>query len=185
MKKAGWVRRTWALAGGAAVVLILAGYVGHRFVTHTTPTRALAVAHEPVTGVVESVPFNRGLLMVSEIPHEGPGASGFNGWYLTRNFWGWHVDGYGQVETNVGGTPIDWSPVTAHRKTLLWGVTERPMKTVILSQHGRSFSAAVGTAGLWHMTVPFDVGVIYNNQWAMRLSTGKTVPMYPGSGLSK
>ena len=162
----------WA---GAAAVLAVGGVVAHRFSTHATPARALAAAHEPIAGVMESLSFQHGRLIVTEVPI-GQGG-GFNGWYLTRTIWGWHVDGYGNVETNLG-TPIDWSSVTAHGKTLLWGVIERPMKSVILSQHGRSFSATVEKAGLWHMTVPFGVGVIYDRQWSMQLPNGKTVPMY-------
>ena len=139
--------------------------------------RALAAAHDPIPGVVESAPFAQGRLIVSEVP-VGQGG-GFDGWYLTRTLWGWHVDGYGNVETNLGGTPIVWSSVTAHGKTLLWGVTERPMKSVILVQRERSFSATVGKADLWHMTVPFGMGVIYDRQWSMQLPNGKTVLMYP------
>lgn len=47
------------------------------------------------------------------------------------------------------------------------------MKSVILGQHGRSFSATVGKAGLWHMTVPFGMGVIYDRQWSMQLPNGE------------
>ncbi len=163
----------WA---SAAAVLVVGGVAMHRFSAHATPMRALAAAHDPISGIVESVAFAQGRLIVSEVP-VGQGG-GFNGWYLTRTLWGWHVNGYGNVETHLGGAPIDWSAVAVQGKTLLWGVTERPMKSVILVQHGRSFSATVGKAALWHMTVPFGIGVIYDRQWSMQLPNGKTVPMY-------
>ena len=55
----------WASAAG---VLVVGGVVAHRFSDHATPMRALAAAHDPIPGVVESVPFAQGRLIVSEVP---------------------------------------------------------------------------------------------------------------------
>ncbi|NMP24635.1 hypothetical protein [Sulfobacillus harzensis] len=164
----------WA---SAAAVLGVGGVVAHRFYTHATPERALAAEHTPSTGVVQSVPFAQGRLVISETPH----GHGFYGWYLTRNFWGWHVGTTSSVSLglNPSESPVDWAAISADGKTLLWGVSERPMKSVVYHQGRRSFSASIGTAGLWHVQVPGSVGVVYTRQWSMNLKNGKTVPMYP------
>lgn len=177
MRTAQMLRRRWPWFGSVAAALVLAAYGVHRFAAHATPLSALDARHEPVTGVVESLPFEQGRLIVSEIPQ----GNGFNGWYLTRNFWGWHEVSFGAVSGGLGRTnyPIDWAAVNAKRKTLLWGVVERPMNAVVFTEDGRLFSASVGTAGLWHMTVPGAVHVVYDNQWLMRLRNGKLEPMYP------
>lgn len=78
-----------------------------------------------------------------------------------------------------GEFPISYAAIYANGRTMLWGVTERPIKTVILSWAHRSFSAAVGATGLWHMTVPGSVHVVYNRQWSMMLPNGKIALMYP------
>lgn len=59
------------------------------FRAHATPMRALVAAYDPIPGVVESVPFARAVSSLSEVP-VGQGG-GFDGWYLTRTLWGWHV----------------------------------------------------------------------------------------------
>lgn len=158
------------------MILFVAGIAVNRLFTHATPERALTAEHAPFTGVVQVVPFAQGRLVVSETPH----GRGFNGWYLTRNFWGWHVGTVSSVYVGLAPSahPVEWSAISVDGKTMLWGVIERPMKAVIYRQGRRSFSALVGTAGLWHVEVPGDVGVIYNRQWSMELRNGKTVPMY-------
>lgn len=177
MKQAvGLSRRVWGLTGVVAAVVVLAGYASHRIATHVTPARALRAAHEPFAGVVESIPFEHGRLLVTEAP-QGQGEA-FDGWWLTRDLWGWHVNGIGEVEGNVGDMPINWSTVVVHGTSLVWGITEQAMKRVMLSTHGHTYSAPVGKIGLWHMSVPYRVGVVYNRQWSMRLPNGKIRPMY-------
>ena len=77
-------RRRWPWLGSVAVVcVLLIGSSLHYFVAHATPHSALVSQHEPFTGVIESVPFVGGRLIVSEILQ-----GGYNGWYLTKTIWG-------------------------------------------------------------------------------------------------
>ncbi|WP_139061580.1 hypothetical protein [Sulfobacillus thermosulfidooxidans] len=160
----------------ALLGLVMAGIVAHRIITHATPERALLADHAPFTGIVQSLPFAQGRLIISEQPH----GNGFYGWYLTHNFWGWHDVTTSVVSTGLtpSEAPINWTIIPAKGQAMLWGVIERPMKTVIFRQDQQTFSCSVGPAGLWHLQLPHDVSVIGNNQWFMRLRNGKIVPMY-------
>ena len=170
-------RGLWGWSVIAAIILGASIVVAHRFYAHATPERTLAAQQLPLTGIVRSIPFAQGELVISKIRQDDD----FNGWYLTQNVWGWHVGTLSMVYSHLAPSefPISYAAIYANGITMLWGVTERPMKTVILSWDHRSFSAAVGAKGLWYMTVPGSVHVVYNRQWSMMLLNGKIAPMYP------
>ncbi len=170
-------RGLWVWSSIAAIILGAGVVVAHRFYAHATPERALAAQQFPLTGIVRSIPFAQGELVISKMGQNG----GFNGWYLTQNLWGWHVGTLSMAYSHLAPSefPSSYAAIYANGRTMLWGVTERPMKTVILSWDHRPFLAAAGAEGFWHMTVPGSVHVVYNRQWSMMLPNGKIVPMYP------
>ena len=80
-------------------------------------------------------------------------------------------------------SPLYWTAIIADGKTLLWGqvgLTDPPMKAVVFSKGGRLFSSRIRAAGLWHITVPGTLHLVYNSQWFV-LRNGKLTPMYPPS----
>ena len=170
-------RGLWVWSGIAAIILGAGIVVAHRFYAHSTPERALAAQQFSLPGIVRSIPLAQGELVIAKIGQD----AGFNGWYLTHNMWGWHVGTLSMVYSHLAPSefPISYAAIYANGRTLLRGVTERSMKSVILSWDHRSFSAAAEATGLWHMTVPGSVHVVYNRQWSMMLPNGKIASMHP------
>jgi hypothetical protein len=167
-------RRPWRWIVPA--VLALGLLVGGRWASgsRATPERALA-AFAPGAGVLAELPFAQGVVLIG---YEGAPPAAFTAWYVTPGLWGWRVAGVARVSANLTPGPrrADLTSFVAAGQTFVWGTAAAPARQVVFDHAGTTYTAPVGTFGLWHMVLPFAQATFRDDDWRVVLADGRAVP---------
>lgn len=164
----------WFVGIPLLAIICFVTYWGLEHSAHSTPQKAQALFDSTV-GPFETVPFAKGVVLLTPDNH-----GGFRAWYMTENFWGWHVQG---ISYAVGGLSsenynVDCESFTFDGETFVWGSYMTQMKEIIYHHEGKTYTAKVGKSPVWHMTLPFTKSVFQNSEWTMVLPNGTTAPLF-------
>lgn len=170
-------RSKWKWFVGITVLIIAAFVVdwGYVYSTHATPEKAQA-ANSPGVGPFETVKFAKGVVLITP---SGQGNS-FTAWYMTKDFWGWHVHGISNAVAglSIQNYNVDFEPFSFDGETFVWGTAMVPIKKIVYHHNGKTYTARIGKLSVWHMILPFKQTLFPYSEWTMVLPDGKTAPLF-------
>lgn len=168
--------RLWFILIPLMVVVAFLGYWGDEYSARSTPQKAQA-AQSPTVGPFKTVRFGKGVVLLT------PSSKGnsFTAWYMTKNFWGWHVTGVSNAA--IGLSPqnynVDFESFSFDGETFVWGTYCTPVKKILYHHNGKIYTAVNGT--VWYMVLPFKQTAFPHDEWTLIRPDGKMAPLFKSS----
>lgn len=156
------------------IVCVFTGDLGYQYSRHSTPIKALH-AYDSGVGPFETVKFAKGVVLLT--PGDEP--QSFTAWYMTRNFWGWHVSNISSASIlSPQNYNVDFQPFVEDGETFVWGTNMTPMKEIVDHSGGKTFTAPVGKFPVWYMVLPFAQTYFPHSAWSMIGSDGARASLF-------
>lgn len=166
----------WFVGIPLMAAMVFFGYWGYEYATHSTPQKAQAT-YSPTVGPFKTVKFGKGVVLLTPSPQ----ANSFTAWYMTKNFWGWHVTGTSNAV--IGLSPqnynVDFASFSFDDETFVWGTYCTPIKEILYHHNGKTYVATNGL--VWYMVLPFKQTVFPHDEWTLIRPDGKVVPLFKSS----
>lgn len=169
------MKRNTLVAIPFLVIALFFAYWGYTYSTHSTPQKAQA-AYDSSVGPFETIKFAKRVVLIT--PSGQPNS--FTAWYMTKNFWGWHVSGVSNAVADLSPQSynVDFEPFSFNGLTFVWGTATAPIKEIVYHHKGKTYTASIGKLSVWHMILPFKQTLFPHSEWTMVLPDGKTAPLF-------
>jgi hypothetical protein len=168
-------RRKWIITVPVFVIALFFAYWGYKYSIHSAPEKAQA-AYDSSVGPLETIKFAKGVVLIT--PSRQPNS--FTAWYMTKNFWGWHVSGGSNAVAGLSpqNYNVDFESFSFDGQTFVWGTAMVQIKDIVYHHEGKTYTASVGKLPVWHMILPFKQTLFPYSEWTMVLPDGKTAPLF-------